>query len=207
MTKLSKSLTLIAALTCGAAAIAQEATNVAPADAGAGETQPTTSAAAGTDLSLGTPTAPQPYIREESGAWKLECYRTGQEQEPCQLLQPLFGAEGNQVANVRIFRLPEGEQAVAGAVIAVPLETMLGAGLTILVDANVPQRYPFSVCDKDGCYARIGLTQQDIDAYKRGANAIVSLVPFVAPDRRVDLKMSLSGFTAGFDKVTATLQR
>ncbi|MCG7492213.1 invasion associated locus B family protein [Thalassobius sp. Cn5-15] len=214
MNKLSKSLSLIAALTCGAAAFAQDATtDASSADTAAEATQPNTDstpapdAQQGAGLNTGTPTQPQSYIREESGDWQLECYRTGQEQEPCQLLQPLYGAEGNQVANMRIFRLPPGGQAVAGALVAVPLETLLTAQLTILVDANVPQRYPFSVCDPQGCYARIGLTQQDIDAYKRGASAIVSLVPFVAPDQRVDLKMSLSGFTAGYDKVTATLQR
>lgn len=193
MNKLSKTLSLVAAMTLGGAALAQETAEQTPETAQDG-------------LAMGTPVEPQSYIREESGDWKLECFRANLETEPCQLLQPLFGAEGNQVANVRIFRLPAGGQAVAGAVVAVPLETLLTAQLTIMVDANQPRRYPFSVCDPLGCYARIGLTQGDIDAFKRGAGAIVSLVPFVAPDQRVDLKMSLSGFTAGFDKVTAEVK-
>lgn len=198
MTTLSKSLTLVAAMTLAGTAFAQENTTSAE----------TAEAPVENGISLDAPsTQPQSYIRETSGEWQLECYRTGQEEEPCQMLQPLFGAEGNQVANMRIFRIPDGGQAIAGAVVAVPLNTMLTAGLTILVDANAPQRYPFSVCDQQGCYARIGFTQEDIDAYKRGANAIVSLVPFIAPDQRVDLKMSLSGFTDAFDKVTATLSR
>jgi invasion protein IalB len=198
MTTLSKSLTLVAAMTLAGTAFAQENTTSAE----------TAEAPVENDINPDAPsTQPQSYIRETSGEWQLECYRTGQEEEPCQMLQPLFGAEGNQVANMRIFRIPDGGQAIAGAVVAVPLNTMLTAGLTILVDANAPQRYPFSVCNKHGCYARIGFTQEDIDAYKRGANAIVSLVQSIAPDQRVDLKMSLSGFTDAFDKVTATLSR
>ncbi|MDP5348203.1 MAG: invasion associated locus B family protein, partial [Paracoccaceae bacterium] len=74
--------------------------------------------------------------------------------------------------------------------------------LTITVDGAQPKRYPFSVCDRQGCYARIGLTAEDIASYKRGAAATVTLVPFVAPDERVEVKLSLSGFTAGYDKVT-----
>lgn len=144
-----------------------------------------------------------PYVRENEGDWSLECLRVeeGQE-EPCQMLQALNDADGNQVANVRMFRLPDGGQAVAGALVAVPLETLLTAQLTITVDGAKPKRYPFSVCDRLGCYARIGLTSGDVAAYKKGAKATVTLVPFVAPDQKVELPMSLTGFTAAYDKTT-----
>ena len=147
-------------------------------------------------LSIGqevAPAKPEAYIREKSGDWSLECIRTGQEEEPCQLFQPLFDASENQVANIRIFRLLDGGVAEAGALVAVPLETLLTGQLTIAIDANPPKRYPFSVCDRAGCYARLGLTSEDIAAYKRGAKATITLVPFAAPDQRVSLSMSLSG--------------
>lgn len=185
MPKLTKTFSLIAALFMAGSAFAQ--------DTGATDD----------GLSLGEEVAGQAYVKEKSGDWDIECVRNQAGQESCQLLQSLLGAENNQVASVRIFRLPEGGRAVAGAVVAVPLETLLTAQLTILVDANPAKRYPFSVCDPLGCYARIGLTQEDIDTYKRGGGAIVSLVPFVAPDNRVDLNLSLSGFTAGYDSIGA----
>ncbi len=155
-------------------------------------------------LDLGTPAEEGPgtaYIRETTGDWQIECIRVpeGQE-EPCQMFQPMIDADGNQVANVRIFRLPEGGEAVAGALVAVPLETLLTAQLTITVDNAKPQRYPFSVCDRLGCYARLGFRKAEVDAYKKGAKATITLVPFVAPDQKVDLDMSLKGFTAAFDK-------
>lgn len=190
MPKFLKSLSIIATLALTGAATAQEAAQPAE-DAG---------------LSMGQQVEPEAYIRETTGDWELECYKTGQEEEPCQLLQELYGSGGNQVANIRVFGLPGGGAAVAGAVVAVPLETLLTAQLTIMVDVNAPVRYPFSVCDPLGCYARIGFSQADIDAFKRGNQAIVSLVPFVAPDQRVDLKMSLTGFTDGFSKITAIVQ-
>ncbi|MFU8883255.1 MAG: invasion associated locus B family protein [Rhodobacterales bacterium] len=143
----------------------------------------------------------EPYIREVSGDWGLECLRVPEGEEPCQIFQTLTDEEDNQVANVRLFKIPAGGQAVAGALVAVPLETLLTAQLTITVNGGQPKRYPFSVCDRQGCYARIGLTQDDINAYKRGAAATVTLVPFVAPDERVEVTMSLTGFTAGYDSL------
>jgi invasion protein IalB len=168
---------------------------------------PQTQAPADPGLALGEPVTegPQPgqtYIREVSGDWSLECLKVEEGEEPCQIFQTLTDGEGNQVANMRIFKLPAGNQAEAGALVAVPLETLLTAQLTITVDGAQAKRYPFSVCDRQGCYARIGLTAEDIASYKRGASATVTLVPFVAPDEQVAVKLSLSGFTAGYDKVT-----
>lgn len=190
MPKFLKSLSLVATLALAGASVAQEASESA-SDSG---------------LSMGQQVEPEAYIKETTGDWNLECYRTGQNDEPCQLLQELYGAAGNKVANIRVFGVPAGGPAVAGAVIAVPLETLLTAQLTIMVDVSAPKRYPFSVCDPLGCYARVGFSQEDIDAFKRGKQAIVSLVPFVAPDQRVDLKMSLTGFTDGFSKISAPAQ-
>jgi invasion protein IalB len=155
-------------------------------------------------LSLGEPAegGAQPYVKEEIDDWSLECVELPDGEEPCQMFQALMDEEDNQVANVRFFRLPEGNRAAAGAVISVPLETLLTAQLTIQVDDNPAKRYPFSVCDQMGCYARIGFTQEDIDTFKGGKTATVSLVPFVAPDQRVTLDMSLLGFTASYDKTS-----
>lgn len=144
-----------------------------------------------------------PYLKETVDDWAMECIRTEDgEEEPCQLFQSLSDENDNLVSNVRIFKLPEGQRAAGGALIAVPLETLLTAQLTIRIDEGQAKRYPFAVCDQLGCYARIGFTSEDIAALKRGANATVSITPFVAPDQPIDLQMSLKGFTAAFDKAT-----
>ena len=193
-------ISIVAALAVAGPAFAQDTTTTpqtetpapAPADPGL---------AMGETVADG-PQAGQTYVLEVSGDWSVECLKVEEGEEPCQIFQTLTDGEGNQVANMRIFKLPAGGQAEAGALVAVPLETLLTAQLTITVDGAQPKRYPFSVCDRQGCYARIGLTAEDIASYKRGASATVTLVPFVAPDERVEVKLSLSGFTAGYDKVT-----
>ncbi|SEP58530.1 invasion associated locus B family protein [Thalassovita taeanensis] len=187
-----KTLPLLAALALTGPAFAQDTTTTPPAEADApAET-----------LSMGEDVQVEPYVRETSGDWSLECIRTGTDEEPCQLFQALNDADGNQVANIRIFRLKEGGQAEAGALVAVPLETLLTSKLTIAVDGAKGKRYDFSVCDRLGCYARVGLTSEDIASFKRGAKATVSLVPFVAPDQKVMLDLSLKGFTAGYEEVS-----
>jgi invasion protein IalB len=98
-------------------------------------------------------------------------------------------------------RLPAGQQAVAGATIVVPLQTLLTQQLTISIDGGQTKRYPFRFCTQLGCFAQIGLTEGEVNAFKRGAQATATIVPAAAPDARVSLNISLTGFTAGYDSI------
>lgn len=145
----------------------------------------------------------QPYTKEESGDWEVRCVRTeNPDTDPCQLYQLLLDGTGNPVAEATVFRLPEGGDVAAGATIIVPLETLLTAQLTLAIDGENARRYPFAFCNPVGCYARLGLSNDDVDAMKRGAVAQVQIRPFAAPDQTVTVEMSLAGFTAGFEKTT-----
>ncbi len=166
-------------------------------------------AGASSELDLGQPAGPQVgdrYSKEKHGDWDLACMHTGQETDPCSLMQLLTDDTDNAVAEVSIFRIGNGGPAVAAATVVVPLETLLPAQLTIAVDGGAGKRYNYSFCNKVGCVAQIGLTQEDIDAFKKGNSATVSLVPAPAPDQVVELKMSLSGFTAGYEVVDVVEQ-
>ena len=127
--------------------------------------------------------------------------------EPALALSDLTDPNGNPMAEVSLFRIDQpGGQAVAGATIIVPLETMLPAGLTISVDGAPGKRYNYSFCNPLGCVAQIGLTQSDIDTFKAGGEATLSLRPAPAPDQLVEMKMSLKGFTAGYNVVDVVQQ-
>lgn len=156
----------------------------------------------GSDLSLGMTDMGSTYVQEKVGDWEIQCIRTEQDEDPCTLYQLLSDDQDNPVAEVSVFRLPAGGRATAGATVIVPLETLLTEQLRIAVDGGQGKLYPFSFCNPIGCYARIGLTESDVEAFKRGAVARISIVPFAAPDQTVTLDMSLSGFTAGFDQVS-----
>jgi len=159
-------------------------------------------------LSLGTP-APQPvqtdreigemYISEEFRDWSLRCITTEDGNDPCQMYQLLTDDQGSPIIEFTMFRLPPNGEAAAGATVVVPLETALQQGMRVQVDDLPAQNYPFSFCNPVGCYARIGLTEDDVQNYKDGGVATITIVPIAAPNQRVRAELSLSGFTAAFD--------
>ena len=185
-----------------------EAAPAEPAPAEPAETPPAEAPAAGTgpadDLALGEPVdeepqVGQPYERATFGDWALRCIQAEEGPDPCQLYQLLLDAEGNAVAEISMFPLPEGQEAAAGATIVAPLETLLTEELTLSVDGTAARRYPFTFCNGAGCVARVGFTAEEIAQFKAGNAAQLSIVPAAAPDQRVELTISLAGFTDGYD--------
>ncbi|EYD76631.1 Invasion associated family protein [Rubellimicrobium mesophilum DSM 19309] len=208
-----KPLPVLALLAWTLPLAAQEATTDQPAaEAPAAEAAPAEGQAAAPDAGLsmgetadaasGDPQVGQPYISDTSGDWSLRCLRTEDGNDPCQLYQLLKDGEGNNVAEISMFPLPEGGQAAAGATIVAPLETLLTENLTLGIDGNEPKRYPFTFCNRAGCVARVGFTAEEIQQFKNGNTAQLTIVPAAAPDQQVNLTISLSGFTAGFEKAT-----
>ncbi len=230
MSKFMTALPLCAALalTAPITVFAQTATDTTTSETAAPETaaeesgtqaeepkpQPGTSGNAGQieeQLSLGEdadkdPELGKPYTKKEIGSWEMRCIKTEDEVDPCQMYQLLADGEGAPVAEVSLFRLPGGGQAKAGATVVVPLETALPAQLTLSVDGGKARRYPSAFCNPVGCYVRMGLTDADIAAFKRGKQAVLTIVPALAPDQEVKLTLSLDGFTAGYDEVSVIEQ-
>lgn len=158
-------------------------------------------------LSLGEEASQEPqvgetYVKETFGDWSMRCIKTEEGDDPCQMYQLLADGEGTPISEFTLFRLPGDGPAKAGATVIVPLETSLSAQLTIQIDDNPARRYPFAFCNNVGCYARIGLTEEDVESFKQGNQATMTIVPIVAPDQRVDVTLSLSGFTASYDVVS-----
>lgn len=143
----------------------------------------------------------QTYLQQSIDAWDVRCKKTADGADPCLLYQLLKDAQGNPVAEISIFSLAGNAQAVAGATVVAPLETLLTKQLGMQIDGVPAKIYPFSFCTKDGCVAKVGFTPDELDALKKGAQAQVAIVPAAAPDKQVTLAISLKGFTAGYAAV------
>jgi len=190
MTRFISTLPLILLLATGSAAMAQD-------DAAGTEED------AATGLDMGQQVQEDPsYIKETYEDWQLQCFRSDAEQDPCQMYQLLREEGGNPVAEFSIFKLPQDAPAEAGATIVVPLGTLLPEGLRISVDDGQAKAYNFSFCSMVGCFARIGFTKAEVDAFKSGGEANLVIVPAQAPEERVLIKASLKGFTAAYDNVS-----
>lgn len=195
MFRFLSTLPLIATLIVGQAAFAQDTTTE--------ETTGTEDSAAAGMLDMGQTIEEDPsYIKETYGDWQLQCFRSEAEEDPCQMYQLLREEAGNPVAEFSLFKLPGDAQAVAGATIVVPLGTLLPQGLKISVDEGRAKAYTYSFCSMVGCFARIGFTQEDVDAFKAGGEANLVIVPAQAPDQTVVIKASLDGFTAAYENVS-----
>jgi invasion protein IalB len=162
-------------------------------------------------LSMGTEVATgngvgDTYVAGTFEAWEQRCVRTESGIDPCQLYTLLKDGDGNSVAEFTMFSLPAGSEgpAVAGATFIAPLETLLTAGMTLQIDGGAPKAYPFTFCTQIGCVSRLGFTADEVAQMKKGATATIVIVPFVAPDERVTLPVSLKGFTAGLAAVDAS---
>jgi invasion protein IalB len=147
------------------------------------------------------------YLAASFGEWEQRCIKMEDGSDPCQLYQLLKDKDGNSVAEINLFPLPTGSQAAAGATIVVPLETLLTANLKLAVDTSPPRLYPFTFCAPIGCVARVGFTTEEVDQFRKGAKATMTIVPAAAPDQRVDLDISLKGFTAGYEAVGKTVAK
>lgn len=206
MTPVSRTLVSVLALALAVPGAVLAQTEEAPAADAPAASEP---APAGDDLSLGAevkaPDGPgTTYTAATFDSWEQRCIRTEDGSDPCQLYQLLKDGEGTSVAEISMFALPAGGQAVAGATVVAPLETLLTEQMTLAIDGATPKRYPFTWCAPVGCIARLGFTQEDLDSFKKGAKATMTIVPALAPDQKVVLEISLKGFTAGFEAVAKT---
>ncbi len=211
---LSVAMTLSASL----AALAQETAPAAvPAPTDAATAAPAADAAAVDGLNMGTEVAGpvtqataevgQTYTLAKFDDWEQNCVKTADGSDPCQMYQLLKDQNGNSVAEMSMFPLPAGQKAAAGATIMVPLETLLTANLVLEIDGGKPKIYPFTFCTTPGCVSRVGFTDAEVAQFKKGAKADLTIVPAADPTQKVVLNLSLKGFTAALDAVTAQLPK
>ena len=156
-------------------------------------------------LSLGKPleTIREPgeiYLAGNKGDWNVRCI-TGNpgEIDRCEMQQLLFLNENTPVADISIFKLPDGERAIAAANVMVPLETLLTKKFRFAFSEDSVKEFPYSFCNQDGCLVRMGLLEEDIEAMKKGSSSELSITHISSPEGSVNLSLSLNGFTAAFD--------
>ncbi|MFD2175411.1 invasion associated locus B family protein [Rhodobacter lacus] len=194
MKKQSISFALALALgLCAPMAMAQDAPTPAPA-AETPAAPPATPPAASAE---GPGTT---YIKNTFDDWQVQCLRAENGSDPCEMFQVMKDGEGTRTAAISIMRLPKPEgEAVAGATITTPLETLLTRGVTLQIDTQKPLALPFNVCTQGGCFANVLLKPADLELFKKGNKIAMTVVAAAVADKPVELTISLKGFTAAYD--------
>ncbi|MGB3147723.1 MAG: invasion associated locus B family protein [Paracoccaceae bacterium] len=199
-------------LSAGLVGLLLSASGAALAQETSADSEAATNDAATAELSTGTPVdgPGSVYIKSNHGDWDLRCARAEDGSDPCELHQVLKDESGeNPVAEITMVALPaapegtpEDKKIAAGVTIVAPLESYLPEGVKIAIDGGKAKAYPFVFCTREGCVARIGLLDSEVAAMKKGNAATVTVIPAVAPDKAVNVTMSLKGFTDAFTAVT-----
>ena len=116
------------------------------------------------------------YLAGTKGNWNVRCVAGNPgETDRCEIQQLLFLNENTPVADISIFKLPEGEVAIAAANIMVPLETLLTKKFQFAFSKEIVKEYPYSFCNKNGCLVRLGLLEEDVEALKKGSSSKLSI--------------------------------
>jgi invasion protein IalB len=211
------SLLLAAALGLAAAAPVTAQDTAAPTEApAAAESEPAADAAAPETTAAEDETAAegeaeaapaeaaepaQPQITTtRHGDWEVGCLEGTTN---CEMQQLALDTDGNPVILARVVRLPAGSEAEGLAIFNTPLGTLLQPGLGFQIDSGERAALPFEWCVQEGCIVRLGLRSEDVAAMKRGRAANLTVASIAAPDQPLTLTLSLSGFTAAYDSMTA----
>lgn len=181
------------------------------------DTAPDTDAPEGAETDTGAaedgPAVGDNYVAARFTDWVLACENTGTGNDPCRFIQILTNSEGGRVAQVSVLPLPEGRGAAAAAIIETPLGTLLRipqtaeqidnpGGIRLQVDNGETRVFQFTFCNTGGCVAEIGMTEDLVTEFKRGNVAKITIWSVDAPGQPVELGLSLSGFTAGFNRIS-----
>ncbi len=143
---------------------------------------------------------PTDVVYEIHGDWQVRC--AADDPKNCFLYQLGKDEAGNPIAEFNLVQLQNEGQAVAGITIVTPLGTNLGRGLKWNIDSGKSRTYPYSWCAQVGCFARFGMTGDQVAGMKRGATGFLTLSSIQKPDTEVVLSISLTGFTAAYDTLT-----
>ena len=152
------------------------------------------------------PNVGDPYIAQKYNDWTIHCIKMAGGNDPCEMKQLLLNEENQPMSEISLFKLSEGQPAIAAANVVVPLETLLTAPLSISYDQDTRKQYPYSFCSAVGCFVRIGITQQEIDKLKKGDFAEIAVVHISRPQTPIKFDMSLNGFTKAFNALPETNQ-
>lgn len=133
--------------------------------------------------------------------WTLQCQPGPQGGDICQLFQEasLEGTERPILRALVGYRTPDSD--VLTLVLVLPLGVSLSKGAFMQIDSNQPVAVPFERCEPGGCLIFLAMNDSLVQALKNGIDA--RLIFHDTQHRRGSATLSLRGFTAGIDRLSA----
>ena len=138
----------------------------------------------------------QHYLVETYRDWQRICIKSNEAEDPCHMYQLIKNEDGLAIGEITLLKVSEPEGVSAAATILTPLGTLLTSRLVLTLDDGTRGDYPFSWCDKRGCYVRAAFTDDEVLSMKKGRTGTIKIETISAPGEPLILPVSLLGFTA-----------
>ncbi len=134
-------------------------------------------------------------VAAKEPAWQERCndkVKRANGKPYCEMVSTLVVQETGQRFLEFAIGYPEGSPSARG-VVTLPLGVMLTEGVSLKVDDGPLMRFQVRYCNAGGCYAFLNLGDEVLGQFKKGNQAVFSLV--ASDQKRLSVAVPLSGFS------------
>ena len=152
-------------------------------------------------LLLGTLFADEHILEQENfDAWQFTCVEE-QEQKICDLRELVFDPNTEEVVSyISISINPEN---LTQMQIAFPHAVNLKSPVSLQIDDKDPLELNYAYCNQSACFIAEIIGENFVNFFKAGNQVIIKIL--LLDNREATITYSLSGFTAGYNKLSSSV--
>ena len=152
-------------------------------------------------LFLGILFADEHIIEQENfDAWQFTCVEE-QEQKICELRELVFDPNTEEV--VSYLSITINPENLTQMQIAFPHAVNLKSPVSIQIDDKDPLELDYAYCNQSACFVAEIIGENFVNFFKAGNQ--INLKILLLDNRQANITYSLSGFTAGYNKLSSFL--
>ena len=152
-------------------------------------------------LFIGTLFADNHILEQENfEAWQFTCVNE-QEQKICDLRELVFDPNTEEV--VSYLSITINPDNLTQMQIAFPHAVNLKIPVSLQIDDNNPLDLNYAYCNKNACFVAEIIAENFVNFFKAGSQVILKIS--LLDNREATITYSLSGFTAGYNKLSSSI--
>ena len=150
---------------------------------------------------IGTLFADEHILEQENfDAWQFTCVEE-QEQKICELRELVFDPNTEEV--VSYLSISINPENLTQMQIAFPHAVSLKSPVSLQIDDKDPLELDYAYCNQSACFVAEIIGENFVNFFKAGNQ--VNLKILLLDNRQATITYSLSGFTAGYNKLSSSL--
>ena len=152
-------------------------------------------------LLIGTLFADQHILEQENfDAWQFTCVEE-QEQKICELRELVFDPNTEEV--VSYLSITINPENLTQMQIAFPHAVNLKSPVSLQIDDKDPLELNYAYCNQSACFIAEIIGENFVNFFKAGNQVIIKVS--LLDNREATITYSLSGFTAGYNKLSTSV--